>query len=316
MSLRTLLICLPLSACARPGEAPPPPAPAAPVQAEAPTDPLVPGFGPAGAVLVHDDEGRALEVGMLRVPLRDAGGGSPCDEGGTDAPPSLIDTDGDGRVELFVAHTFSTGAGVHGAVDQLAVCAWRWPVGEVAPVLLSALSEELTSLGVGETADITAYLTARRIAPEGWAPLTVEELPPPADRSRAFQVGSHQLQIQQTGTYTAAVKVIQAGRSGQATDLFALDPAAVGAASRPWDYEGQWEAIEGACCALDVSRDRDDSPRITGAWRHGAISYVVIRQEQSAHAPACQVVRVAAVGAGPHDEGCAAFEQARAAGGP
>ncbi|MFT4977192.1 MAG: hypothetical protein ACI8S6_003097, partial [Myxococcota bacterium] len=147
MSPPSLPLLLSLLACAHHTEEPAPPPVAAPARAEAPGGVAVPGFGPVGARLVSGaGEEWFLETSVLRLPLLDAAGAHPCQaDPDSDHAVVLADVDGDGRIELFLSGTFATGAGVHGAVDQLAVCGWRWEKGEAQH--LPALSEELTSLG-------------------------------------------------------------------------------------------------------------------------------------------------------------------------
>ncbi|MFT5684181.1 MAG: hypothetical protein ACI8RZ_005122 [Myxococcota bacterium] len=78
----------------------------------------------------------------------------------------VVDTDGDGVNELFVAWTWMTGVGHDGAVDNLDVCGWRWTGTEL--VYLSELSRDLSFLGMRDADAVTAYTPDQSRGP--WEP--------------------------------------------------------------------------------------------------------------------------------------------------
>lgn len=328
----SLLLVFTLGACSGGAEAPPqilgePAAPAAPApETPAPETPPAPpstpeagdewvttaelDFGPAGSTLRRTDPEvlpRADIERQLVVPGLDGPQIFPMNEGGyteDDGPCTMMtmntesifvaDIDSDGENELFVAWTWSTGAGHDGAVDNLQVCGWRWTGSEL--VYLSELSGDLSTLGLREADAVAAY--SKRVAEAGqeWKTITPQERPTDDPRTRIYDMGELSLTMRQTGAYFVEIKVSSEPstqtRMLEGLDYFDLDNAA----QRTWDFHDSWElrTVRGEpdCCAFDLAPEAEGAPEITHAWTQAGSTYVVLRQTQSEVEHECSVLRV------------------------
>jgi hypothetical protein len=313
-----VILVLTLGSC---GPRDAPEAPAAPsveapaIDTEAPLDEQATlAFGPLGTTLGSAPNERFLDVpsddGTRRVDLRDPTGTSfACTDHTGAADIIVADIDGDTKNELFVAWTFSTGVGTMGAVDQLEVCGWRWE-GDTAVALPTALTSELAALGIVDGPAIARHHAAKRQNGSDMAPVAVVEVPHTDDKMREFAIGEHVVRLTQTGRYHVQARLNAAADGPSVATLFGLSPEAIGTASRPWDYDGQWDEIEvdgkAACCGFDLTAEA--GPRITSAWTDGAITYALLAQEQSESASSCQVLALSSEGAGRHELPCSHFE--------
>lgn len=277
-------------------------------------------WGPPGAELQRRDWER-----RLRVPTEDGerffamsnatGDDHPCTQATSFGEDLFtIDVDEDGEDELFIVWTFATGAGHDGAIDRTELCGWKWT--HEGPVYLTALLGELGSLRLHDPASIQAHLSTQRTADDRWVQLDVEELSTSDEKTGRYRLGSQAVSLRQTGHYHVHLTVDDAP-DRELLMMTSLSHMFLPGATRVHDFTDSWEPVEGTdgpiCCGFDMSQERSDRPRVTAAWSHNAMTYAVVRQEQTTVSRECVVVRWSAQGAGQLGQSCADFEQERLA---
>ena len=133
-----------------------------------------------------------------------------------------------------------------------------------------------------------------------------------SERTRRYAIGSWEVLLQQTGRYAVDVRAkSDDGAMEHITTLRTLSWQAIPTASRPWDYDDQWDPVmlegEPACCAMDLASGR--GPAVTGAWSYrGGLRLTV---ETPALGPnesaSCTLVMLTPQGSAPADMTCEDF---------
>ena len=267
--------------------------------------------GPSGTVAITEGGAHFVEYpgpnGVTRHALQSEG----CDAGDADEWWIPADIDGDGRAELFLRQRFNTGAGMMGAVDIFEMCGWA--LGDKGPSRLdSALEAELRAVGASDTASIEQIARQRAKGPMVPVALTTPAVQPSSERTRRYAIGSWEVLLQQTGRYAVDVRAkSDDGAMEHITTLRTLSWQAIPTASRPWDYDDQWDPVmlegEPACCAMDLASGR--GPAVTGAWSYrGGLRLTV---ETPALGPnesaSCTLVMLTPQGSAPADMTCEDF---------